>query len=87
MLAARPVTLSFTDHAGGPYSTIAAGLENTGRYVWRFDSRVPERVFLRLEVRDEAGNVGVFETPEPISLDPDRPKGHIRTVHPLDDDS
>jgi hypothetical protein len=86
MLAARPVTLSFTDHAGGPYSTIAAGLENTGSYTWRFDSRVPERVFLRLEVRDEAGNVGVFETPAPISLDPDRPKGHIRTVHPLDDD-
>ncbi len=87
MLAARPVTLSFTDHAGGPYSTIAAGLENTGSYTWRFDSRVPERVFLRLEVRDEAGNVGVFETPEPISLDPNRPKGYIRTVHPLDEDS
>jgi hypothetical protein len=87
MLAARPVTLSFTDRAGGPYSTIAAGLENTGSYRWRFDSRVPEQIFLRLEVRDEAGNVGVFETPEPISLDPNRPKGHIRTVHPLDDDS
>jgi len=87
MLAARPVTLSFTDHPGGPYSTIAAGLENMGSYTWRFDSRVPERVFLRLEVRDEAGNVGVFETPEPVSLDPDRPKGHIRTVHPLDDDA
>lgn len=87
MLAARPVTLSFTDHPGGPYSTIAAGLENTGSYTWRFDSRVPESVYLRLEVRDEAGNVGVFETPEPVSLDPDRPKGHIRTVHPLDDDS
>jgi hypothetical protein len=87
MLAARPVTLSFTDHPGGPYSTIAAGLENTGSYTWRFDSRVPESVYLRLEVRDEAGNVGVFETPEPVSLDPDRPKGHIRTVHPLDDDA
>ena len=87
MLAARPVTLSFADRAGGSYSTIAAGLENTGNYTWRFDSRVPERVFLRLEVRDEAGNVGVFETPEPVSLDPNRPKGHIRTVHPLDDDS
>ncbi len=87
MLAARPVTLSFTDRAGGPYSTIAAGLENTGGYSWRFDNRVPDQVYLRLEVRDEAGNVGMFETPEPISLQPDRPKGHIRTVHPLDDDS
>ena len=86
LLATRPVTLSFAEHPGGPYSTIAAGLENTGAYAWRFDNRVPDRIFVRLEVRDEAGNIGVFETPDPVALDPGRPQGHLRTVRPLGDD-
>jgi hypothetical protein len=86
MLAARPITLSFSDRAGGPWSTVAAGLDNTGAYAWRFDNRVPDRIYLRLEARDEAGNIGVVETPEPVSLNAGRPEGHIREVHPLTDD-
>ena len=87
MLAARPVTLSFSDRPDGPWSTIAAGLDNTGSYNWRFDNRVPDRILLRLEVRDEAGNVGEFQTPEPIVLDPNRPQGHLRTVRPMEDEA
>ncbi len=80
MLASHPVSIAFSDHAGGPWSTIAAGLDNTGVYSWRFDNRVPEHIYLRLEVRDEAGNVGQFETADPVSLDPSRPHGRIRNV-------
>ena len=87
MLAARPITILFSEHPGGPWSTIAAGLENTGSFVWRFDNRVPDRIHLRLEARDEAGNIGVFETAEPVSLNPSRPQGHLREVHPLTDDA
>jgi len=32
---------------------------------------------------DEAGNVGVYETPQPVSLDRMSPKVHIRDVRPL----
>jgi hypothetical protein len=44
---------------------------------------VPERVLLRLEVRDEAGNVASFDTPNPVGLDRYRPSGRIRGVRPL----
>ncbi len=79
----RPVNLSFSGAAHGPWTPIASGLDNTGEYRWRLDERVPERFYLRLEVRDEAGNVGSFEKPEPISIDRTRPEGHIRGVRPI----
>ena len=83
VLDARPVAISFSAVAGGPWTPIAAGLENTGSYRWRLDNRVPERIFLRVEVRDEAGNVGAAETSEAVSLDRHRPEGRIRGVRPL----
>ncbi len=63
-LAVRPITLQFSDRPGGPWSIIAAGLENTGSYAWRPDNRVPERIYLRIEARDEAGNISIFDTTE-----------------------
>ncbi len=83
MLAARPVTLSFSEDPGGPWTTIAGGLENTGRYAWPIDNRMPHGIYLRLEVRDEAGNLGAFQTTEPVSLDGFRPSVRIRNVRPL----
>lgn len=83
MLAARPVSILFSDNPGGPWTTIASGLENTGRYVWPIGNRVPRGIYLRLEVRDEAGNVGVYETNESIALDRLRPSVRIRDVRPL----
>jgi len=79
----RPVSLLFSDRSGGPWSTIASGLENTGGYVWRLDNRVPDQIFLRLEVRDEAGNIGLFETPDPIAVSRQRPQGRILNVRPV----
>jgi len=79
----RPITITFGGAVGGPWMPVASGLENTGSYRWRLDNRVPDQIFLRLEVRDEAGNVGLFELPEPVSLDRSRPEGHIKGVRPL----
>jgi hypothetical protein len=83
LLAERPITLQMSAQRGGPWTTIAAGLENHGRYVWRYDQQTPERVFLRLEVRDEAGNLGVSESLEPISLERTVPAGKLRAVRPV----
>jgi hypothetical protein len=83
LLTTSPVALFFSEALGRPWTTIAAGLENTGRYAWPIDNRLPERVFLRLEVRDEAGNLGVFESSEPITLDRSHPAVRIRDVRPL----
>ena len=83
LLDPRPIALSFGERVAGPWAAIAAGLENTGQYAWRLDNRVPNQIFLRIEVRDEAGNIGQFINPEPISLDLQRPQGRIRGVRSL----
>jgi hypothetical protein len=83
LLAARPVTLSFSQSATGPWTPIAAGLENTGRYAWSIDQRAPPQLYLRLEVRDEAGNVAVHETAKPVIIDQSRPTARLRGVRPV----
>lgn len=82
-LGLRPVTLSFGVEATGPWSPIASGLDNTGRYDWRVDARIPSKIYLRLEVRDEAGNVTSVVSAEPVSLEYLRPKGKILNVRPV----
>jgi hypothetical protein len=67
-LASRPITLCCSETLGGPWTTLAGSLENTGRYTWASSSPFPARIFLRLEVRDEAGNIHPFETREPVAL-------------------
>ena len=83
LLARQPVSLAYSERRDGPWTTIAAGLENTGRYAWRYDSQTPERLYLRLEVRDEAGNIGVSESIEPLSLERTNPAVKLRNVRPV----
>jgi hypothetical protein len=84
-LAERPISLAYSAKPGGPWAAIVTGIENSGRFVWRLDNNAPERVFLRITVRDEAGNVEHYDTPDPVALDPVRPKGRIRSVRPAED--
>ena len=83
-LAQRAVTLLMSDRADGGWSVIAAGLPNTGQYLWPYDPRAPQQIYLRLEVRDEAGNAGVHQTAEPIRVEGLTPKGRIRNVAPVE---
>lgn len=83
MLADRPISLQFSSQPSGPWSTIAAGLPNTGAYVWRLDNRVPDIVYLRMDVRDEAGNVRNADYGQPISIYRQRPAGRITNVRPV----
>ncbi|TWU21883.1 hypothetical protein Pla144_43170 [Bythopirellula polymerisocia] len=82
-LEPRPIGLYFSSQPNGPWSAIAAGLENTGSYTWRIERHVPERFYVRLEVRDTAGNVATFQTPEPLALNRPQPTGHLRDVRPI----
>jgi len=84
-LGARPIALSFSDSPGGPWTTIASGLKNTGSYAWRLDRRVADQIYLRLEVRDEAGNITTIEPPDPLSINRARPQGRIRDIRARDD--
>jgi hypothetical protein len=81
-LASRPVTISISDQPDGAFTPIAAGLPNSGQYFWDFDPRSPRLVYLRLEVRDEAGNVAVDQLTEPIKIEGLQPRGRIRGFNP-----
>lgn len=82
-LTSRPIALAFSESADGPWTMIASGLSNQGSYVWRIDNRMPARMYLKLDARDEAGNVGTFITPEPVAIQRVRPQGKIRGVRPI----
>lgn len=79
----RGVTLLFGEHPTGPWTTIAAGLPNTQQYYWSVDPNTPREIYLRLEVRDEAGNTAEHQLVEPISTTGLVPKAFIRSVRPV----
>lgn len=79
-LLARPITLSYASEPQGPWTTLAGGLANTGQYFWRVEPSVPRRVYLKLEVRDAAGNLTEHKLAEPIELEGLAPQGRIRGV-------
>ncbi len=82
-LEPRPISLFYGTLPNGPWSTIAAGLENTGGYTWRLERHVPDRFYLRLEARDVAGNLATYQTPSPILLNRPQPTGRLRGVRPV----
>jgi hypothetical protein len=81
-LGSRPITLSIADRPDGPFKPIAAGLPNTGQYFWEYDPRSPRQIFLRLEARDDAGNIAIDQLTEPIKVEGLEPKGQIRGFSP-----
>ena len=81
--ARYPVSLLYSDTRGGPWTSIAADLENTGQHAWAVPNEVPEQLYLRIEFRDEAGNLGVYELPEPVHLDRHRPNVRIQEIRPV----
>jgi hypothetical protein len=82
-LEPQPVGLFYSSRPNGPWSTIAAGLENTGEFAWKIERHIPNRVFLKLEVRDTAGNVTLQQTPQPIELNRPQPTGTLRNIRPV----
>jgi hypothetical protein len=86
-LAARPIALFYSASPEGPWSTIATDIDNSGEYSWRLGREAPARVFLRLEVRDLAGNVEVRQSPTAIDLNVPRPTGRLRSVRPVESES
>jgi hypothetical protein len=79
----RPITLAFSEQRDGPWTTIASGLGNGGQYHWRVDASTPAKFFLRVEARDEAGNVAYAQTDEPLVSAGLAPKGYIRGLEAI----
>ena len=79
----RPVTLSYSERHDGPWTAIEDGLRNEGRYLWKPESNVTDRIFLRLDARDRAGNTGVHILDQRIDVSGLVPRGTILGVDPV----
>jgi hypothetical protein len=83
LLAARPVSLYWSDHSSGPWAPIVQDIADTESYTWRLDTRGPEQIYLRLVVRDEAGNVATDVTSKPVFVQRLLSSERIRDVRPV----
>jgi hypothetical protein len=79
-LAGNPVILEWAANREGPWEAIAVNLENTNRHSWRLPERLPVQVYLRIRVRDLAGNEGIAVTGEPQIVDLTEPEGRLVSV-------
>lgn len=73
----RPIALSFSDSLEGPWTTIAAGLRNEGRYIWPADPKLPPQIYLRMDATDKAGNIGTYLLDQPIATGGLAPRAKI----------
>ena len=77
-LAADSVELQYATARDGPWQSIAKGLKSEGVYRWIAPVEVGPHAFIRLTVRDQAGNVANAETAQPVPLDDaSRPRGRV----------
>jgi len=79
----RPITLSYSQTPTGPWTTIASGVRNNGRFLWPADPSLPNAIYLRIEAHDAAGNVGVDQLDLPIEVVGLAPRGRIQGFRPL----
>jgi hypothetical protein len=68
--ANNPVTIEWAEQKDGLWKVIGAPqMANSGQYSWQVPADVPPSVYLRISVRDLAGNVAVAQTEEPVLVD------------------
>jgi hypothetical protein len=78
----QPITISYSEKEKGPWQPIVTHLENTGKFAWPLRGGLPGKIFVRVEARDLAGNVGSAKTAAPVQIDLMRPVVHIMEVEP-----
>lgn len=82
-LKKRPITLAFAESVDGPWTTIAGGLLNNGRYAWPADPDLPRAFYLRVDATDASGNVGTHILDRPIDAQGLAPRARIRGFRSL----
>jgi hypothetical protein len=79
-LGSNPVTLEWSERRDGQWFPIATNIPNSSKHSWQLPDRLPVQVFMRLRVRDLAGNEGVAVTPDPLIVDLNEPEGRLLNV-------
>lgn len=83
-MSRQPITIFYREKSVDHWIEVpgAINLPNTGRYVWHMQSNVPYQFALKVEAKDEAGNIGMDETIESVKVDLARPKVRVIGVQP-----
>lgn len=68
-LGPQAVTLSYSASPQGPWLPLAAGIASSGSHVCEFSPHGPDQAYLKIDVRDEAGNIGTYATTTPIPIE------------------
>jgi hypothetical protein len=68
-LGPKPITLSYAEQPDGPWTPIAAGIENTGQHEWQPPATAPRCIYLKVEAVDLPGNTASAQTANPLRLD------------------
>jgi len=77
------VELFYSSSRDGNWQSIGRGLANEGTHRWVPPTSFGPQAFLRLVVRDLAGNTTVVETPQPVTVDDlSRPRGRLVEILP-----
>ncbi len=79
-LGDRCVSLYYTEIGKNDWKPITAGVENTGRYIWKMGPQTPFRFRVAIEVSDMAGNREMQESAE-VTIDMSKPKPKISGVN------
>lgn len=74
LLAKSPVSLDYSTSPTGPWTPLAVDVENRGWYACRTKQKLPHTLFVRLRVRDEAGNEQLAQLNQPMAFAQDAPK-------------
>lgn len=79
--AEKSVSLYYAASRSGPWELISGWREDQGsEYEWSAGSKVPDQFYIRVLIRDAAGNVGKAETPRPVVVDLARPTAQLLDV-------
>ena len=79
----RPIGLAYSESPDGPWTNIATGVRNNGRYVWPADPTLPPTIYLRIEAHDAAGNLATHRLEFPIDVQGLAPRGRIQGFRPI----
>lgn len=83
-LVERPIALAYSERTEGPWTEIATGLANTGLYLWKAPQTLPDKVYLKIECVDKAGNIGKHRLDLPIDIRGLAPRGIIQGFRPIE---
>ena len=79
-LANNPITLEWAEKRDGKWTPIASDIPNDGRFPWQLPDKLPVQVYMRLRVKDLAGNESIAVTQEPQLVDLSVPEGELLGV-------